>query len=64
MLEKYYNKETNTLTLPYYFNEELCNLPLNIKVIIFEEILYENNSKFNQSVNNLPNSITHLTFGR
>ncbi len=37
MLEQYYNKETQTLTLPYNFNKELSNLPLNTKVIIFEE---------------------------
>ena len=37
MLEQYYNKETNTLTLPYDFNKELYNLPLDTKVIIFEE---------------------------
>jgi hypothetical protein len=63
-LEQYYNKKTSTLTLPYYFNEELYVLPLNIKVIIFEQDYnkYEY-SKFNKSINNLPNSITHLTLG-
>jgi hypothetical protein len=75
MLKQYYNKETNTLRLPYYFNEELCDLPINTKVIIFEENCYKNQfSQFNQPVGhqgckkincprNLPNSITHLTFG-
>jgi hypothetical protein len=63
MLDQYYNKETNTLTLSYDFNEELYNLPLNTKVIIFEEDYSKlQYSKFNQQVNNLPNSITHLTF--
>jgi hypothetical protein len=51
MLEEYYNKETNTLTLPHNFNKELCNLPLDIKVIIFQQdyckIQY---LKFNQKV--------------
>ena len=64
MLEQYYNKETQTLKLPWDFDEELCDLPLNTKVIIFEKdhsrFQY---SKFNQPVDNLPNSITHLTFG-
>ena len=65
MVEKYYNKETNTLTLPYDFNEELCNLSSNTKVIIFEEdYSKKQHSLFNQPVNNLPDSITHLTFGR
>ena len=64
MLEQYYNKETNTLTLPYYFNRELCDLPLDTKVIIFEEDSSKSqDSQFNQAVDKLPNSITHLTFG-
>ncbi len=75
MLEQYYNKETQTLKLPYYFDVELCDLPLDTKAIIFEED-YENEqySRFNKPVGhqecgdincprNLPNSITHLTFG-
>ena len=65
MLEQYYNKETQTLTLPHDFNKELCNLPLNTKVIIFEQDYNKRQySLFNQPVNNLPDSITHLTFGR
>ena len=75
MLEQYYNKETNILTLPYDFNKELCSLPSDTKVIIFEEDRRKYQySKFNQKVGhngsedincprNLPNSITHLTFG-
>jgi hypothetical protein len=75
MLEQYYKKETNTLTLPYYFNEQLCDLPLNIKVIVFEEDYNKYQpSQFNKPVGhqecedincprNLPNSITRLTFG-
>ena len=75
MTEKYYNRETNTLILPYNFDNKLYDLPSDIKVIVFEEELDENEySKFNQPVGhqgcedincprNLPNSITHLTFG-
>jgi hypothetical protein len=75
MLEQYYNKETRTLTLPHDFNEELCDLPLNIKVIVFKEDYNKYQpSQFNKPVGhqecedincprNLPNSITHLTFG-
>ena len=58
MLAQYYNKETQTLTLPWDFDKELCNLPNSITHLTFEYY-----SKFNQSVDNLPNSITHLTFG-
>jgi hypothetical protein len=76
MLEQYYNKGTSTLILPYDFNEELCDLSLNTKVLIFEENYDKNKfSKFNQTVghqgcedidcpHNLPNSITNLTFVR
>jgi hypothetical protein len=75
VLEQYYNKETQTLTLPYYFNEELCDLPLDTKVIVFEQDCSKNqHSLFERPVGhqgcedmncprNLPNSITHLTFG-
>jgi hypothetical protein len=63
MLEQYYNKETQTLTFPWYFDEELCDLPLDTKVIIFGENNKFHFSEFNRPVNNLPNSITHLTFG-
>ena len=41
MLEQYYDKETSTLTLPHDFNEELCDLPSDIKVIVFEQDLYK-----------------------
>ena len=66
MLEQFYNKETNTLILPYYFNDKLSDLPNSITNLTFGPC-------FNQSVGhqgcniscsrNLPNSITHLTFG-
>ncbi len=63
MLEQYYNKETQTLTLPYDFDEELCDLPLDTKVIVFEEdFIKKQYSKFNKPVDYLPNSITHLSF--
>src|SRR6185312_12016836 len=53
---QYYNEETKTLALPHDFNEELENLPSDIKVIIFGD-------RFNNLVDNLPDSITHLIFG-
>ena len=62
-LEKYYNEETKTLLLPYDFNEELKDLPVGVKIIIFNEELYNMLSKFNRPVDNLPHDITHLTFG-
>jgi hypothetical protein len=75
MLEQYYNKKTRTLRLPHDFNEELCDLPPNTKIITFEDSYNKNKiSIFNKQVGhkecedsscprNLPNSITHLTFG-
>ena len=49
------------------------NKPLNLELINkYKNIIFSNNdntndifikSKFNQEVNNLPNSLTHLTFG-
>ena len=64
MLEEYYNKETETLTLPFYFNSLLKDLPLGTKIIIFKDDYYEMMySIFNKSVDNLPSSLTHLTFG-
>jgi hypothetical protein len=61
-----YNEESHTLTINYDFNEELINIPHNTKIIIFEDneyYKYYKYSKFNQKVDNLPNSLTHLTFG-
>ena len=37
MLEQYYNIETKTLIIPCYFYKELKNLPVDTRVIIFEE---------------------------
>lgn len=63
-LEYYYNTETNTLTLPRTFNEELTDLPIDTKIIIFEEDTNVSKlSLFNKEVKNLPNTLTHLTFG-
>jgi hypothetical protein len=56
---EHYNKETKTLTIPYNFNEELKDIPEETEIIIFNK-----NSNFNQPVNNLPKTITHLSFGR
>ena len=60
MLEEYYNKKTEILTLPINFNSLLKDLPLGTKIIIFENDYYLNkNSIFNQSVDYLPSSLTH-----
>ena len=63
MLEKYYNKKTMTLTLPINFNSLLEDLPIGIKKIIFENNEKYVFSEFNKKVDNLPSSLTHLTFG-
>jgi hypothetical protein len=65
MYVNYYNEKTQTLTIPYEFNDELCVLPSETQCVIFEENLSKGKiSKFNQSVdNNLPPNLTHLTFG-
>ena len=63
MLKEYYNTETKTLTLPYEFNEELKDLPIETQAIIFEENRNEEYSKFNQKVDNLPTNLTQLSFG-
>ena len=60
MLDKYYNKETHTLRLPYNFKSLLKDLPLGTKIIIFEENRKNQQfSEFNQKVNNLPSILTH-----
>ena len=64
MLKEYYNIETKTLTLPYEFSEELKDLPLDTKIIIFERHYSKSEySHFNQLVDELPNNLTRLTFG-
>jgi hypothetical protein len=62
MLKEYYNKETKTLNIPDSFNEELKDIPEETEIIVFSEN-YTDFSKFNQPVDNLPISLTHLTFG-
>jgi hypothetical protein len=75
MLEEYYDTETKTLTIPCDIDEELTDLPLNVQIIIFESDHYCEEgiedceicggyftSKFNQRVDNLPNTLTQLTF--
>ena len=74
-LEEYYKAETRTLILPFEFNEELKGFPSDVKIIIFEENLKKKEfSNFDQLVGhldcntntcpcNLPNNLTHLTFG-
>ena len=60
-----YNKKTNTLVIYADFNDELKNLPEQTLIIIFNEQLDDirSCSKFNKPVDNLPNSVTDLTFG-
>jgi hypothetical protein len=57
-----YNKETKTLTINFDFNEELKNIPKDVKIIIFNN-KHSHLSYFNQKVDNLPQSLIHLTFG-
>jgi hypothetical protein len=65
MLKKYYNKERKTLNIPYNFNEELKDIPEETEIIIFSQTYFNDEySQFNQPVDNLPEKITHLTFGR
>jgi hypothetical protein len=64
MLEVYYNSETRTVSLPYDFNQEIENLPIDTEIIIFEEnVLKSQYSRFNQSVDDLPPNLTYLHFG-
>jgi hypothetical protein len=64
LLEEYYNVEEKTLTIDYLFNGELNNLPPDVKIILFKEnFLKREDSKFNKSLDFLPNSVTHLTLG-
>ena len=61
---KYYNSKTKTIIIPYDFNEELIDLPKDTKTIIFyEEYILDIFSHFNKPLTNLPESLTHLTFG-
>ena len=63
-LNIYYDNKSKTLNIPYFHNEELKEIPKGTQIIIFKEN-YEKQecSKFNKNINNLPDSITHLTLG-
>ena len=59
-----YDQATCTLTIPPYWNGRLVNLPLGIKNLIFAEDIGNNIcSKFNDSIENLPNTITTIKLG-
>jgi hypothetical protein len=61
----YYNKNTKILTIPNTFNRKLNDIPKETEIIIFsEDDSWSGRSYFNQPVNNLPETLTHLTFGR
>jgi hypothetical protein len=63
-LNRYYNNETKTLTIPFDFCKKLDDLPPDVEKIIFKEDKDKYQySEFNQLVNSLPNTLTHLTFG-
>jgi len=65
LLLTYYDFDTHILSLPYTFNDELINLPPGIKEIIFvEDNDSSKYSKFNKNVDHLPNTITHIKFGK
>lgn len=50
-LIEFYHAITKTLIVPSEFNELLTDLPLDTKIIIFDD---NEHSKFNQHVDNLP----------
>ena len=62
-LKDYYNNETKTLTLPYKFNNKLKNIPENTENIIFDYSIHTA-SKFNQKIDNLPQSLIKLFLGK
>jgi hypothetical protein len=60
----YYNKDTKILTIPNTFNRKLNDIPKETEIIIFsEDGTWNGRSYFNQPVDNLPETLTHLTFG-
>jgi hypothetical protein len=60
-----YDEITKTLTLPFHFNKEIKDIPKETEIIIFSESRqYALYSEFNKPVDNLPENLTHLTFGR
>lgn len=62
-LNNYYDSKTKTLRLPHNFNSTLSEttIPVGTERIILNENTFK--SKFNCSLDNLPNSITHLILG-
>jgi hypothetical protein len=72
-MDKYFNVETRVLTIPWNFDSELKDLPEKVKIIIFEENIEIINppapyitgkiSEFNHKLDELPDSVTHLTLG-
>ena len=53
-----YDNTTCTLSIPSDFDSYLSHLPEGVKIIIFHHY-----SHFDEPVNDLPSTITHLTFG-
>jgi hypothetical protein len=54
-----YNELTKTLIIYHHYEyKKIGNIPEDTKIIIFDEDSY-----FNEKVDNLPLSLTHLTFG-
>jgi hypothetical protein len=63
-MEEYYDAETQTLRIPFYYDKKLENIPEGTKIIIFEEFNeIEEHSEFNESVDFLPLSIIQIKFG-
>jgi hypothetical protein len=58
----WYDNDTKTLTIPYTFNKELKDIPEDVKILIFSGDVFPYYSGFNKKVDNLPKSLTHLTF--
>ena len=60
-----YDEITKTLTLSCHFNKEIKDIPKETEIIIFSESKqYALYSEFNKPVDNLPEKITNITFGR
>jgi hypothetical protein len=63
-LKEYYDDKTKTLKIPYDYDEELKNIPIETTEIIFLDLeAYKNFSKYNKPIDNLPLSLTHLNLG-
>jgi hypothetical protein len=60
----YYDINTKILIISRCFNKELKNIPEETEIMIFSENYAKYKySLFNQQIDNLPENITHLTFG-